>query len=83
MTINYSYDAAGNLLNRVVEAGSVHDGDVDHSGTIELLDTILILQILSGIDVAATIYKDCDVNDDSVVGLAEAIYTLQRLSNVQ
>lgn len=53
-------------------------GDVDRSGDISLADTILLLRLLSGNDNGlADHLTETDANGDGVIGLAEALFTLQ------
>lgn len=56
-------------------------GDIDRSGTVDLADMIICLQILTNI--APTGFKvKQDINDDDQTGLAEAIYLLQYFSEL-
>lgn len=58
-------------------------GDVDISGTVDLNDAILAIQVCAGITPAATIYKEADVNGDGKIGLAEVCYILQRIAELR
>lgn len=53
-------------------------GDADGNGVVELNDTIVILQMMSGWDVRVNILSD--TNNDGKIGLAEAIYTLKTIA---
>ncbi|MCB2173628.1 hypothetical protein KQH41_00015 [bacterium] len=56
-------------------------GDIDTNQTIDLRDTILILKLLAGQDIGLSgDVTGSDVNGDRVIGLAEAIFTLQYLT---
>jgi len=55
-------------------------GDVDGSGTIDLRDVIVALQILGRTIPATTVRADSDVNGDGKVGLSEALYVLNGIS---
>ena len=66
----------------IAQAGKIEDGDVDSSGTIDLVDTIEVLQLLSGIDPDGDIFSDADVNFDGHIGIAEAIYTLRYVAGL-
>lgn len=67
------------LLVVAPESGAI-PGDADGNGVVELHDTIAILQVLSGVDVSVDIAAD--TNSDGKIGLAEAVYTLQKLSGI-
>ncbi len=55
-------------------------GDVDHSGTISIEDIILILQVMAGTTTSKPVHADGDINSDNRLGLAEAVYVLNRLT---
>jgi hypothetical protein len=55
-------------------------GDVNHSGSVELADAVLTLQILSGVIPAQEVFKDADVNGDGRLGLPEVLYILQTIA---
>jgi len=70
----------GNSITLLIltPAGAVR-GDADGNGVVNLNDTILMLQIICGKkDVAVNI--SADVNGDGQIGLAEAVYSLQKLA---
>ena len=53
-------------------------GDIDGNKAVNLVDTVLILRLLAGQDIAmGTDLANIDVNEDGVVGLEEALFTLQ------
>jgi hypothetical protein len=52
-------------------------GDINNDGTINLTDTIMGLQTMSGIVPAQNVYMGCDVDQDGKIGLAEVIYMMQ------
>jgi hypothetical protein len=58
-------------------------GDVNNDGFVNLTDTILALQIVTGIHPATVIAIDNDINGDRKVGLAEAIYILQMAAGLR
>ena len=60
----------------------VTPGDVDNSGTVDLGDAILALQVLCDLTPDG-VNKDADVNGDSKVGLPEAIYVLQEVAGLR
>ncbi|QTA81748.1 Putative Ig domain-containing protein [Desulfonema limicola] len=57
-------------------------GDIDSSGTIDLKDCILGLQIMTGISLPVSISKDSDLNRDRIIGLREVIYILRKTSGI-
>ncbi len=57
-------------------------GDVNHMNGVTLEDAILSLQTVAGIQ-TSTIYTDADVDDDECIGIVEAIYVLQEISNTR
>jgi len=88
----YTYDAAGRLTSVTYDDGSSITYTYDNTGNIleldvfiemSLADTILILQVMSGIDLPAGIYKEADVNEDNLIGLEEVIYIFQKLSGLR
>jgi len=54
-------------------------GDIDHSGKIDLKDAVLTLKVLARLEGYA-VYKDADTNGNGKIGLEEAIYILQYIS---
>ena len=70
-TIRYSYDNTGRLLQRVMSISR------------NLSDAIRILQMLAAIEPSAPVEKAADVNADDKIGLEEAIYILQKISEVR
>jgi hypothetical protein len=51
-------------------------GDVNNDGSIDLMDAILSLQVISG-KTQSSFLKEIDVNDDDKIGIEESIYALQ------
>ncbi|MBE0585905.1 MAG: hypothetical protein IH612_19365 [Desulfofustis sp.] len=59
-------------------------GDLDLSGSVDLRDALLALQISSGtIAAGVSIAVEADVNDDHQLGLAEAIFVLRQVATQQ
>jgi hypothetical protein len=76
-----TYDSA------TVTVGDPVPGDIDGNGTADLADALIALRALAGMDVSSQIRDDyptagVDVNGDAVIGIQEAIYTLQRAARV-
>lgn len=53
-------------------------GDVDGNGKIDLVDLIMILKVMVGID--QPVSAENDVNNDNVIGIEEAIHVMQTMS---
>ncbi len=70
---------SGNVWGVNFTGSAVLKGDIDGNGQLNITDTILALQVVTGNSTvtAVTIDASIDVNADSFIGLAEAIYTLQ------
>lgn len=63
-----------NVSNKIIA------GDVDDSGTVDLSDIILALQVLAGMEPSEVVHKEADVNCDGKIGMEELIYILQTVS---
>jgi hypothetical protein len=78
-----AYDAAGNnsaKSSAVNATTAILPGDVTNNGQVDLKDAITCLHVVAGLtDLPAT--KDADVNDDNLIGLAEAIFILNSVAN--
>lgn len=70
-----SVQYAADFYNRL----KTHVGDIDHSVSITLEDVILALQTTVNLQISP-IHKDGDIDNDQRIGLQEAIYLLQELS---
>jgi uncharacterized repeat protein (TIGR02543 family) len=57
-------------------------GDVDGSGTVDLADAVIALQVAAR-GTPASIEVGADVNVDGKIGLAEGVYILQALSSLR
>ncbi len=51
-------------------------GDLDGSGTIDLSDAVLGLQLIAGIEIDQSTWLEADVNADDRIGLQDVIYIL-------
>ncbi len=78
-TISYSYDNSGNILV-VDESITCSPGDLNCDGNITLDDTILGMQVLSGLQPTGRIHVSSDINHNQKIDQAEVIYTLQYIS---
>lgn len=80
--IDYTYDAAGNLLSFNVTSNFLA-GDIDNSQAVDLTDAILCLQVASGVAPPSTVYKEADINGDGKIGVLEAVYILQKVGEIR
>jgi plastocyanin len=58
-------------------------GDVNGSGAVDLEDLYLVQEILAGRTPSQTIHTGADVNGDGNIGMEEALYILQRVSQIR
>ncbi len=58
-------------------------GDVDNDGSVDLKDAILALQICSGGQPTANVFKEADINYDGKLSMVETIYILQHISGLK
>jgi len=68
-------EAVSITVNNVTQTG-----DVDDNGELSLEDLIITLKITGNLYFSNTISRDADVNLDSIIGIEESIYILQKLS---
>ncbi|MCP4345322.1 MAG: hypothetical protein GY795_07330, partial [Desulfobacterales bacterium] len=54
-------------------------GDIDGSGTVDLMDAVTILKVLTG-TAENKIFLDADANGDKKISLEDIIYILQKIS---
>jgi hypothetical protein len=52
-------------------------GDVDNNEEVNIADAITALQIVAGLQPAVTINQAASVDGNTLIGLPEAIYSLQ------
>ncbi len=81
-TIDYTYDAAGNILNFSVTANFVL-GDVDDSKIVDLTDAVLCQQVATGIAPSYPLYLGADVDGDGRLGTEELIYVLRKTAGLR
>jgi hypothetical protein len=60
----------------------ISPGDVNGDSTVNLADTILILQLITGTS-SVPVFIEADVNNDVKIGIQEAIYTLQSTAGLR
>lgn len=70
-------------FNLHIPATEIAPGDINNDGSINLIDTLLILKIVSGIATGNSVYWQADVNNDYNLGMAEAIYTLRKTAELE
>jgi hypothetical protein len=56
----------------------VAPGDVDLSGSVNLMDAHIVLEIISDSPANEPVHTAADVNGDGKLGIAEIIYSLQK-----
>lgn len=56
------------------------NGDISSDGMISLEDAIMTLQVCVGTNPVSTVHAGADINDDYRIGLAEAAFVLQQVS---
>lgn len=78
-TIQYAYDANGNLLEKKIMAALA--GDVNGDGSITLADALDALKVQAGMNVSANSLSDVD--NDQKIGLPEAEYVLQKTAGLR
>lgn len=83
VTVTYSYDGAGNMLSFDVATANRLLGDVDGSQQVDLTDTVLSLQVISGKKPSVSIQSAADVDGDGRIGTEEAIFSLQKVSGLR
>jgi hypothetical protein len=69
--------------NCTVIANFGFQGDVNLNGIVDLTDIILALQVIAGIVPVDAIGNDADVNGDDKIGMAEAIYVMQKVAGLR
>ncbi len=60
-------------------------GDIDNSGTVNLVDAVLAMQVTAGIAPpgSPTIHITADCNRDGVIGLTEGVFIMQAISGIR
>jgi hypothetical protein len=83
--------SSGEIITKNFELESIiltTKGDINRDSNIDLIDAILSLQALSGIDTSGKIpshyeMSGADVDNDGKIGFAEAIFILQDISGLR
>lgn len=58
----------------------IDQGDVNGDGQTDLVDIVLALQVVTGVNVSLELVRDADINNDNKIGLPEAIAILKIIS---
>ena len=66
-----------NISNKIIA------GDVDDSGTVDVSDAVMALQVSVGVNPNQTVYNAADVNGDNNIGLEEVSYILQKVAGLR
>jgi hypothetical protein len=74
------FDVQGFVLT-VLE--SLEAGDINGDQSLDLLDVILALQVLVGAEPVSPVYPAAEVGEDGKIGLEEAVYILQKVSDLR
>lgn len=76
-----AYRAIGlNPICNLPFLNSCNPGNLNHDSAANLADAIISLQIMAGITPSQTVYKENEVSGDGRIGMEEAIYILQQVS---
>ena len=76
-------DSGSILAEFALKGGlAIGKGDVDGSGSLDLTDAVLVLQMLSS-RASTGIYTDAAANMDGKIGMKEAIAVLQHLAELR
>lgn len=70
-------------LNGYVDFTPPEKGDIDGNGDIDLQDSVIALQVVSGASPSTGFYTSSDIDGDYRIGLAEAVYAMQRLAGLR
>ncbi len=63
---------------------AVTKGDVDNSGTVDLRDVIISVQICSEITPSSSkIYTEADIGNDNKIGMEESLFALQLIAGIR
>jgi YD repeat-containing protein len=91
-SVSYTYDAAGRLTKADYGSGKTIAYLYDNAGNLSratsasvktLADVILVLQVAAGMETQSVIRQTDDVNGDGRIGLAEAVYILQKVGGAR
>ncbi|MCX5836856.1 MAG: 6-bladed beta-propeller, partial [Deltaproteobacteria bacterium] len=76
---------AGEVTDVSILMSSSIAGDINGDGNINIADTILALQVISGVYLspAVIIYKEAHLNGDGKIGMEEVIYILQKVAGMR
>ena len=86
----YAQDDSGNISFSPATIVTVQNGeplealkgDVNLDRVIDLKDAVAILQVLTGNTPSGVVSRETDVNGDGLLGSPEAVYILQKISNL-
>lgn len=77
--INYSYDAAGNILSITETAGFTY-GDVNSDSSVNVTDAVLVLKYITNLETIIDTGA-ADVNGDNAVNITDAVLILKHITN--
>lgn len=70
------------LTVKIKQEKGVEKGDVNNSGSTDLTDAVLALQVCAGMNVSGIRYE-ADINNDDKIGIPEAVYALQKVAELR
>jgi|GEM_PF-5528932 len=69
-------------IRQSMNSGDGVIGDIDNKGSVDLIDAIIALQVLAGLNPSG-VNVGADVNGDQKIGLPEVIYILQKVAGLR
>jgi YD repeat-containing protein len=84
-SLSYTYDLNGNFLTRTALAEIIR-GDVNTDGTVNLMDALVTLRVLSGQSIPSETFSDYVASRGdaaSPLGLSEVLFILQDIANLR
>lgn len=77
--INYSYDAAGNILSITQTAGFTY-GDVNSDSSVNVTDAVLVLKYITNPETIIDT-RAADVNGDNSINITDSVLILKHITN--
>ena len=76
-TIQYDYDASGNILSRAVTVRApFHRGDPNRDGSVDISDSVFVFLLLFDDQVSLSCRESADANNDGAIDLTDGIHLL-------
>jgi len=80
--IVYTYDAPGNIGSITTTSG-IMKGDINGNGSIDFMDAIMVMQVLSCHTPTEPIIRYADVDGDKKIGIPEAIFIIEKVAGLR